>query len=160
MIDTKDQFDDTTAEATAALKGFITGDDGSDENIQKRFTSEIERYYERAMTELERLLNDPPPDNNGDSLFKEDDCSNTKNTDDNGNEQMEIDSSPCARDLESRDCNASGSSPSASPSSTPPVSRTPSTTPPNSTPAASPTSSSIPSPAPPAPTAPYAQGTC
>ena len=88
MIDTKNQFDATTSDAIATLKNFIENDNNSNDAIEKRFTSEIERYYERAITELERVLTDSPPDGKKDSLFTDDDCSNTKNTDDQGDEVM------------------------------------------------------------------------
>ncbi|KAK3178572.1 hypothetical protein OEA41_000709 [Lepraria neglecta] len=83
MIDTKNQFDATTSDAIATLKNFIENENNSADAIEIHFTSEIERYYERAITELERVLTDSPDDKKDN-----DECSNTQNADDQGDEVM------------------------------------------------------------------------
>ena len=81
MDDTKEDFDEITKKSTDALKGLIHDDATSAENIQKYFADEINRIWNKANDELERILEHPPADDpKNDNVFKREDCCNTKNT--------------------------------------------------------------------------------
>ena len=81
MKGTKDQFDEITAKGTSTISDMITDEDQA-KKISKHYKDEINRIYNRAITELERVLKDDPPTNDKESIFKKDDCSNTKDSPD------------------------------------------------------------------------------
>lgn len=79
MKQTKPQFDEVTERATSTIEGFITDKD-SGRKIAQHYNDEINRMYNKAVIELERVLKDSPPDNKRDSIFKAEDCKNTKDS--------------------------------------------------------------------------------
>lgn len=79
MKQTKAQFDEVTGKATSTIEGFIKDKD-SGSKIAKHYTDEVNRIYNKAITELERVLKDSPPDDKKDSIFKAEDCKNTKDS--------------------------------------------------------------------------------
>jgi len=79
MKETKDQFDEVTTKATDTIQSLIM-DEASGEKIAKHYRDEINRIYNKAITELERVLSDPPPSNDKDSIFHNEDCKNTKDS--------------------------------------------------------------------------------
>lgn len=81
MKGTKDQFDEITAKATSTINDLIMDEDQG-KKIAQHYTDEINGLYSRAITELERVLKNPPPANDKDSIFKKEDCSNTKDSPD------------------------------------------------------------------------------
>ena len=53
-------------------------DEDQGDKVAQHFKDEINRIYDRTINELERVLKDAPPSNGGTSIFKQDDCTNTK----------------------------------------------------------------------------------
>lgn len=81
MKRTQPQFDEVTSKAATAIKGFINDQD-SGNKIKEYYKKEVNRIYNKATTELERVLKDAPPDNKKNSIFKSEDCTNTKDSPD------------------------------------------------------------------------------
>lgn len=78
MKQTRPQFDEVTKRATSTIEGFITDKD-SGSKIAKHYSDEVNRMYNKAITELERVLKDSTPEGKK-SIFKADDCKNTKDS--------------------------------------------------------------------------------
>ena len=80
MIESKEQFDEEKSRLTKAYAGFIKDDKKSAKAVERHFDDKIDILYKRAVTMLEKVLENPPPEDVKDSPFKEDDCNNTKDT--------------------------------------------------------------------------------
>ncbi|KAK4694119.1 hypothetical protein P7C71_g3414, partial [Lecanoromycetidae sp. Uapishka_2] len=59
---------------------FLVDDDDQGTKIGNYYSSEIDRMYNKAMTELRRILATPPADNDSNSVFKTEDCINDVNS--------------------------------------------------------------------------------
>ncbi|KAL9609171.1 MAG: hypothetical protein Q9167_006048 [Letrouitia subvulpina] len=81
MKQTKAQFDEVKDKAGNSIQNMIMDEDQG-QKVAKHFKEEIDRMYDRAIEELERVLKDPPADNDKDSIFKSEDCKNTKDSPD------------------------------------------------------------------------------
>lgn len=77
MKQTKPQFDEVTKSATSTIGDFIKDKD-SGSKIAQHYTDEMNQMYNKAITELERVLKDSPPEKG--SIFKAEDCKNTKDS--------------------------------------------------------------------------------
>lgn len=81
MIQTEDQFNEVRDKACQAIQAFIMDEDQG-EKVAQHYKDEIDAIYARTTAELERVLEDPPADNDKDSIFKKEDCNNTKDSPD------------------------------------------------------------------------------
>ena len=81
MKQTEDQFNEVRDKACQVIQGFIMDEDQG-EKVAQHYKDEIDAIYVRCTTELERVLTKPPPDDDKESIFKKEDCKNTKDSPD------------------------------------------------------------------------------
>lgn len=81
MKRTKSQFDEVTDKATKAIEDFIVDEEFS-RKIADHYKDEVNRIYDKAVSELERVLQDPPAADDSNSILKKEDCKNTKDSPD------------------------------------------------------------------------------
>ena len=82
MKKTEDQFNEVRDKACQTIQGFIKNDDEQGALVANHYKDEIDTIYSHTIAELERVLANPPADNDKNSIFKREDCKNTKDSPD------------------------------------------------------------------------------
>lgn len=81
MKQIEDQFNEVRDKVCEVIQGFIMNKN-QDEKVAQHYRDKIDVIYTRITAELERVLVNPPADNNKDFIFKKEDCKNTKDSPD------------------------------------------------------------------------------